>query len=177
MEFVKCFTQARFPTFSILPNKNENCDTFENGECFTKSHLNKLSVFCINPLQDKLTPANLWKLQTEFGKSYQIGSFFVLILPQPKNILHKCHLCHLWQISCNQTSGWTCFNAFWDWRQNCVYLGLPSHCFCCFVVLHQQQVAATGWSLFWSHGKLLQEKGRLKCKIHFGWEITILAFA
>ena len=34
--------------------------------------------------------------------------------------------------------------------------------FLLFVVLHRQQVAATGWSLFWSHGKLLQEKRRLK---------------
>ena len=175
------FSQARLPNFLILLEEKRKSRHFwhtsKNVGCFTHLFWTNYQSFCIFLFNYKVTPVILVKNAPDFGKLYRKRIFsyqFLTILPESKNILHKCHL---WQISCDQTSGWTCSNAFRDWRQNCVYLRKPSHCFCCFVVLHQQQVAATGWSLFWSHGKLLQEKRRLKYKIHFGWVITILAFA
>ena len=56
LEFVKCFTQVRFPTFLILPKKKrKNRDIF--GKQFTNksSVLIKLSVFCNYLRQNKLS--------------------------------------------------------------------------------------------------------------------------
>ena len=49
---------------------------------FYSSILNKLSVYL---LKYKLTPVILWKLLPEFDQ-------FHIILPEPKNLLHKFHL-------------------------------------------------------------------------------------
>ena len=90
--------------FKILPEKCVNRDIFgKNWELrmFYSSILNKLPVFVqlFTPIQTQ--SSNVVKTLARIWQISQNWQLFVLIrehFTRAKNILNKCHLCHLWQM-------------------------------------------------------------------------------
>ena len=57
MEFVKCFTQVRFPTFLFHPRKAVNCEMFgiefRNEDVLLLLYFEQITIFCNYLLQYK----------------------------------------------------------------------------------------------------------------------------
>ena len=66
MEFVKCFTQVRFPTFLFHPRKAVNCEMFgiefRNEDVLLLLYFEHITIFCNYLLQYKFRTVILWKL-------------------------------------------------------------------------------------------------------------------
>ena len=90
---------GQFPTFLILHEKNAYIFA-KKLECwtFSLSILNKLLCFAII-YSNTNSVQQFWEYS-----SLNLANFKDAIIfewnPEPKNILHKWHLCHLWQIPC-----------------------------------------------------------------------------
>ena len=95
-----------FEIFNFTPKKRKSrhfWHTIKNVGCFTHLFWTNCQSFCIFLFNYKVTRVIWVKNAPDFGKLYRKRIFsyqFLTILPESKNILHKCHLCHLWQIPC-----------------------------------------------------------------------------
>ena len=100
-ELVKYFTQLRSPNFTWEKLVNR----FEQFVIFLQSS---------TLIQ---TQSGYFVKTPEFGKFHRICNFSHLVCEislEPKNILHKCHLCHLWQIPCLHPSKHKCLSRAKD---------------------------------------------------------------